>query len=91
LTGTKTIFEWRDSIEGKSFHLLKQAVAMAIHRYGFDPSLKTILESDASDYGGGCVIKQVTADNKERVLLYDSFVLSRPKKNMSPSKKNFAQ
>jgi hypothetical protein len=87
LTGSKVAFQWRDEIEGESFRLIKHAVSSAVERYGYDSTVPSILESDASDYGGGCVIKQVGSDGKERAILYDSFVLSQAEKKYVTFKK----
>jgi len=55
--------------------MMKKAVAEAVDRHGYDPTKPAILESDASHYAGGCVIKQKNT-KEEVVLLYDSFCLT---------------
>ena len=52
---------WRPEVEGKCFQMIKEAVLRAVHRHGFDPKRPVVLESDASNYAGGCVIKEKTA------------------------------
>ena len=76
LTGTKVPFVWRDNVEEESFRMIKTAVKEALERYGFDAEKDVICECDGSGYAGGGVIKQVGPDGKERVILYDSFMLS---------------
>ena len=88
LTGTKVPFVWRDNIEAVSFQMIKDAVKNALERYGFDPAKDSICECDGSQYAGGGVIKQLAPDNKsERVILFDSFMLSPAERRYGTYKK----
>ena len=87
LTGTKVVFDWRENVEEVFFRMLKEAVAKAVERHGYDPLLPTILEADASNAAGGCVIKQRVGDGKENVILYDSFTFTLPERRYATFKK----
>ena len=77
---------WRPEVEGKCFQIIKEAVQRAVHRHGFDPKRPVVLESDASNYAGGCAIKQKTAHG-EVVILYDSFCFSPTERRYPTFKK----
>lgn len=75
LTGMAVPFTWREAVEGEAFTLVKRSVQESVYRHSYDPVWPTILKSDASNYAGGCAIKQKTASG-EAVILYYSFCFS---------------
>ena len=89
LTGTKIPFEWT-SLEENSFQVLKDKIKTAVERNGFDDAKKAILESDASAYAGGCIIKQPGDTDerfKELIILYDSFPFTPTEQRYSTYKR----
>ncbi|MBW0580418.1 hypothetical protein O181_120133 [Austropuccinia psidii MF-1] len=55
----------------RQFHQLKEAFNMAQILSHFNPSLTTILETDASEYGLGAVLSQIS-DSGKHPIAYDS-------------------
>ncbi|MBW0562106.1 hypothetical protein O181_101821, partial [Austropuccinia psidii MF-1] len=55
----------------RKFHQLKEAFTIASILSQFDPSLPTIVESDASDYALGAVLSQVS-DSAKHPISFDS-------------------
>ncbi|MBW0537345.1 hypothetical protein O181_077060 [Austropuccinia psidii MF-1] len=58
----------------RQFHQLKEAFTIAPILSHFDPSLPTIVETDASDYALGAVLSQVS-DSGEHPIAFDSYKL----------------
>ncbi|MBW0471285.1 hypothetical protein O181_011000 [Austropuccinia psidii MF-1] len=56
----------------RQFHKLKEALTTAPILSHFDPSLPTIVETDASDYGLGAVLSQVYDSGKHPIASYSS-------------------
>ena len=75
LRSTHSAFQWTDEAQTsfenvKSMLLDSQALAL------FDPTLRTIVSTDASDYGLGGVLSQVGLDSIERTVAFASRTLS---------------
>ncbi|MBW0555260.1 hypothetical protein O181_094975 [Austropuccinia psidii MF-1] len=58
----------------RQFHQLKEAFTVSPILSHFDPSLPTIVETDASDYALGAVLSQVTYSGKHPIA-FDSHKL----------------
>ena len=84
LTG-KVPWKWGPS-EALSFTTLRESAATALEMHGHRYDLPVNLYSDASGYGGGCVIMQVQ-DGIEVPILYDSFLFSRTQRNYGTYKR----
>ncbi|MBW0581801.1 hypothetical protein O181_121516, partial [Austropuccinia psidii MF-1] len=64
----------------RQFHQLKEAFTIAPMLSHFDPSLPTILETDASDYDLGAVLSQIS-DSGKHPIAFDSRKLLPPELN----------
>ncbi|POS82100.1 hypothetical protein EPUL_005332, partial [Erysiphe pulchra] len=83
-------FEW-DSKEQVSFQILKEKCAEAVEMHGWNYLDPVRMYTDASIYGGGCVITQERIDRKgnlmEVPLIYDAFTFSKSQQGYGIYKK----
>lgn len=72
---TETVFEWTAKAD-HCFNKLKAVLVESPVLALLDPSLPTIVSTDASDYGLGGVLTQLHADGVERTVAFASRTLS---------------
>ena len=71
----RATFTWTDEAQS-SFQQVKLLITDSSSLALFDPSLPTIVSTDASDYGIGGVLTQIHPDNTERTVAFASRSLS---------------
>lgn len=79
-------FEWTVSAE-RSFKELKELLSGSQVLALFDPSLPTIVSTDASDYGLGGVLTQIHPDRVERTVAFSSRTLTAAERKYSTVEK----
>ena len=85
LLSPKVPYNWSKNCE-KAFNDIRDKISKYVSLQVYDPSRKTILESDASDVGiGGCLLQII--DGKEVPICYVSRVLNPAEKKYSIGEK----
>lgn len=79
-------FKWTVEAE-ESFKELKGGLVHSAPFTLFDPSLPTLVSTDASDYGLGGVLSQLHPDNTQRVVTFTSLKLSAAERKYSTVEK----
>lgn len=82
LTQKGKLFVWTET-EQEAFNSLRHALTNAPILSYPDFSKEFLLFTDASNTAIGCVLSQLNADNKERVIAYGSHVLTSTEKRWS--------
>ncbi|MBW0583775.1 hypothetical protein O181_123490, partial [Austropuccinia psidii MF-1] len=72
----------------RQFHQLKEAFTIAPILSHFDPSLPTIVETDASDYALGAVMSQIS-DSEKHPIAFDSLKIFPAELNYEIHEKEF--
>lgn len=75
LRSTNSAFQWTNEAE-VSFETVKKMLVNSQALALFDPTLHTIVSTDASDYGLGGVLSQVGPDKSERTVAFASRTLN---------------
>lgn len=78
-------WKW-DALEALAFELLREQATKAVTMHGHAFDLPVEMYSDASGFGGGCVIVQVR-DKIPYPILYDSFLFTKTQRNYSTYKR----
>ncbi|KAI0992069.1 hypothetical protein K3495_g16117, partial [Podosphaera aphanis] len=76
--------------EQVAFQLLRENCSSCTERYGFDPTKRAYMYTDASKYGTGCVILQYHSINGQSIakpVLYDSTTLTKTQRNYGTYKR----
>lgn len=71
----KNTFTWTPTAQ-KSFEEIKQLLVASPVLALFNPSLRSVISTDASDYGLGAVFAQVQPDGKEKPIAFASRTLT---------------
>jgi hypothetical protein len=72
-------WKWKDS-EQVSFEIIRDKASDVVDMHGYDYTLAVNMYSDASGYGGGCLITQKRG-KVEVPILFDSFTFTKPQRN----------
>ena len=87
LTRRNTKFVWT-AVHNSAFETLKLRLETAPILAIYDPSLPTVIDTDASQTGVGAIISQIVNGN-ERVIAYASRTLNQAERNYSITKREF--
>ncbi|POS82123.1 hypothetical protein EPUL_005556, partial [Erysiphe pulchra] len=82
-------WQWKEA-EQISFQLLQEKCSQAVEMHGWNFRDPTILYSDASKNGAGCLITQfqkINGKSLEVPILYDAFTFTKTQKNYGTYKK----
>ncbi|PHH85636.1 hypothetical protein CDD83_146 [Cordyceps sp. RAO-2017] len=83
--------EWQwGASEALSFTILRAQLAATVAKHGHQPDQCVQMYSDASGYGGGCVILQSRMQDGKQVtvpILYDSFLLTKTQRGYGTYKR----
>ena len=78
--------EWGDEQDEAIKAIKEHFISPAILRH-YDPSLRTILQTDASDYAMGAVLSQIDENGREWVVSFASKSLDSAQQNYSVMEK----
>lgn len=74
-------FSWMLAAQS-SFEKIKQMLVSSPALAIYDPTLQTVISTDASDYGLGTVFAQVQSDGTEKPVAFASRTLTDDEKNI---------
>nr|XP_055032791.1 uncharacterized protein K02A2.6-like [Misgurnus anguillicaudatus] len=75
-------FQWTAAAQS-SFDIVKTRIVTSSALSVFDPTLPTIVSTDASDYGLGAILTQMHSDNTERTVAFASRSLTSAERKYS--------